>query len=366
MLLFAPLGFLLPMIWKRAEAFRTTLLISLGATLLLETMQLLTGTGIFELDDLLHNLIGSLFGYFLAMLLLSALRERKIRAISVVRMLLIPCVTGAILGGAICAYAIQPYGNMPICPAIRQNLSQVEVLLETDLESTEKTMPVYKNMRAGDANYIQQVMNYLADWEGVAFSSWTRREDENKVYPGTTGDGKAVQLNWFVRTGSWTYTTWKEPAPLSAADAETLRGLWEERLNSASLLTGDAGFSLQNGNTLRWSIPRENQGGTPRFGIVMMQFDEDLRLCTLYYDLFEHEFWANEEIISSTAAFEQVKRGYFEQYLPFEPGDQLHVNGWLLSYTYDTKGFYQPVYVFSGYINSEENPWSCQIPARRS
>jgi glycopeptide antibiotics resistance protein len=61
MLMFTPLGFLLPLFWMKAEKFKVTLFVSIGLTVCIEIVQLLTGTGIFELDDLFHNCIGSLF-----------------------------------------------------------------------------------------------------------------------------------------------------------------------------------------------------------------------------------------------------------------------------------------------------------------
>lgn len=48
MLMFAPLGFLLPLLWKRAEKLWIILTVSLSLTSLIEVIQLLTGTGIFE------------------------------------------------------------------------------------------------------------------------------------------------------------------------------------------------------------------------------------------------------------------------------------------------------------------------------
>ncbi|HIS93468.1 MAG TPA: VanZ family protein, partial [Candidatus Alectryocaccomicrobium excrementavium] len=72
---------------------------------------------------------------------------------------------------------------------------------------------------------------------------------------------------------------------------------------------------------------------------------------------------ATEDILSESQAYEQVKAGNFEQYVPFQPGDILYINQCELAYLYDTKGFYQPVYEFSGYLNGDENPWACRIPA---
>lgn len=65
-------------------------------------------------------------------------------------------------------------------------------------------------------------------------------------------------------------------------------------------------------------------------------------------------------------AWRQVQAGNFEQYIPFVPGDVVHATGCELRYLYDTKGFYQPVYAFGGYLNDPENLWSCSIPALKN
>lgn len=121
-LMFAPLGFLLPLLWRRAEKLWVTLGVSFGLTALIEVFQLLTGTGIFELDDLFHNLLGSLFGYFCVMAIVTSVREKRVRFAPVAKALLIPCAAGLVFGAAVYAYDHQPYGNMSIVPAIQQDI----------------------------------------------------------------------------------------------------------------------------------------------------------------------------------------------------------------------------------------------------
>ncbi len=61
---FMPFGFLLPMIWKKLRAYNT---IPLGfcLSLIIEMSQLLTGKGMFEIDDLVLNTAGCAFGYLI-------------------------------------------------------------------------------------------------------------------------------------------------------------------------------------------------------------------------------------------------------------------------------------------------------------
>jgi len=67
---FIPLGLLLPLLFFRSgkglKSIAATFLISLS----FETIQLYTGRGVFDVDDLLLNTLGGLTGYLLYLLLL--------------------------------------------------------------------------------------------------------------------------------------------------------------------------------------------------------------------------------------------------------------------------------------------------------
>lgn len=63
-LLFIPLGFLLPVLWKKFEHWRSTLLYGFLFTLWIEIMQIFTFRTT-DIDDLLMNTAGTLLGFFL-------------------------------------------------------------------------------------------------------------------------------------------------------------------------------------------------------------------------------------------------------------------------------------------------------------
>lgn len=368
MLMFAPLGFLLPLLWKEAERLRVTLTVSLSLTALLEVFQLLTGTGIFELDDLFHNLIGSLFGYFCIMAILKTVRDKRVRAVPLAKALLIPCVVGLTLAVVFYAYNHQPYGNMSILPAAKQDMSSVRIETDWRPSARASTAAVYKNRFAEDKGYMEKITSALGKLEGLHFLQKNRWDNENRVYTGTDADGKDFQMNFFYRTGEWNYTTFSEKsAQLSEEEAQTLRHYYEAWMEEQGLLPAGIVFSVQNGDTLRWDVVKEQDinTGSEAFqqGSVMIQFDGSGALANFIYQICWNEFAATEGIISESGAYAQVEQGNFEQYVPFQQGDVLHVEACSLTYLYDTKGFYQPVYEFSGYLNDEENLWICRIPA---
>lgn len=65
--LFSPIGFFLPMIWKRWQSFYKILWIGLGTTCFIEFIQFFIGRSS-DIDDVLLNTIGVLIGYWAGLL----------------------------------------------------------------------------------------------------------------------------------------------------------------------------------------------------------------------------------------------------------------------------------------------------------
>lgn len=61
---FVPFGCILPVIWKKTRGFFRILFLTFGFSLAVETVQLITKVGIFDVDDLLLNTLGGIVGYF--------------------------------------------------------------------------------------------------------------------------------------------------------------------------------------------------------------------------------------------------------------------------------------------------------------
>lgn len=63
-IVFMPLGFLLTSLLKRRGSLKSTLAFSFFIVLFAESMQLIMKVGVFDVDDIILNLIGCLIGYF--------------------------------------------------------------------------------------------------------------------------------------------------------------------------------------------------------------------------------------------------------------------------------------------------------------
>ncbi len=62
LIMFLPLGFMLPILSDRFRSIRATAISGLALSVFIEFVQYYTGRGLFESDDILHNTIGACAG----------------------------------------------------------------------------------------------------------------------------------------------------------------------------------------------------------------------------------------------------------------------------------------------------------------
>lgn len=66
---FVPFGFFLPILWPKSGKFLYVAFWSFAFSLFVESIQLVSKVGTFDVDDLFLNTLGGIFGYFLMRLL---------------------------------------------------------------------------------------------------------------------------------------------------------------------------------------------------------------------------------------------------------------------------------------------------------
>lgn len=63
-IMFMPYGFCTPRLFERFRRFGMFVLLSLGILLSVETIQVLTLRGSFDIDDIILNMLGAIIGFF--------------------------------------------------------------------------------------------------------------------------------------------------------------------------------------------------------------------------------------------------------------------------------------------------------------
>lgn len=140
-LMFVPFGILFPLLHQRFRKVRWTIGMAALFTLTIETLQSLTGLGIFDADDLFNNLLGAVIGYGLVMGMI-ALRERTVKR---VLLYFSPLLLVIVLSGSMFTYYhLKEFGNLDIVPVYKKDMTDAKITVDVKLNENKLTVPVYK------------------------------------------------------------------------------------------------------------------------------------------------------------------------------------------------------------------------------
>ncbi|MBQ2679898.1 MAG: VanZ family protein [Firmicutes bacterium] len=89
-LLFVPLGFLVPVLWEKGRSFLYTFRVGIALSLLIEASQLINNRS-FDVDDLILNTVGGIIG-FLVFMIVNKCTKSKIEMKNVPVSFLVICV----------------------------------------------------------------------------------------------------------------------------------------------------------------------------------------------------------------------------------------------------------------------------------
>ena len=337
------------------------LLASLGLVLYIETTQYLTGRGIFDIDDIFGNTLGAMIGYLLLMFVLSIFVEREHRIRKVVGYGLLVMIPVAAIGSIFIAYNQQEYGNLPDAYTYRVDTSDIEWTLNCELSNIEQNVDMYKIDVPTQADYdvLRNEFELLLDEEFER----TDYYDESIIYMNQWSDGPCshfltVQRNDGSYELSFIYD--EEPTPV-----ETNRETIERMLAGYGInIPESAEFSYLHSGIHLFTIEDITDDGTIVRGRISCVYNEDVSLSKINNSLIYYTFRGHETIISENEAFEKLCRGEFnDETGSLENASEVTVTSCTLEYQVDTKGYYQPVFIFDVIADTSDERLAVMIPA---
>lgn len=339
--LFVPLGLLLPPLSARLQKWYLTPALGLGCSLLIESLQYLTGRGLFDVDDLFANTLGCALGYCVVMALLPrAARAERPRA-KRLAFLALPLAFAAVLTGLFAVYQLKEYGNLEEAPAFTADTGGVVWELQCRLDDTARTAPVYRT---------EPLDKKACDAFGAAFAlrAGTSFPDayyyDNATIFANHATGDFLMVNYHDR--SYEYTLGEERGRLKSAPSEAaLRGLLAEY---GIDVPQEAVFRSEGEGRYAFSVDMRREGGRLTDGALCCRIREDNRLYKVTDSLVTGTYYKDEAVLSQARAFERLCAGKFshgERFAHYAP-ERVQVRSCALDYRVDSKGFYQPVYVF--------------------
>ena len=346
-LLFIPLGSFLPLFSNRCKKLYFALPIGFGCSLWIELIQLLFSKGLFDVDDLFCNTLGTLIGYFFIMAVLSVAKKGKKQVGGFFLYGLLCILPFAMIGGIFLTYQLQEYGNFAEAPAYRVNTSNISWKLSCELSQARQTVSVYRMdefTRADcDAFGLEFAQAIGADFDTITYSDGQTDFTDHSLKDG------GHRLSVSLINKSFTYTRAKRDindSPLwTSADQKTI-----ERLLSGFPVEWpeDAEFQvIGNG----WHCFEAKQLKTPQGfydGSLKCRYSADGIIREMKGNLNFYCYYKDVDIISSGEAYALLCSGKFASALDFPVNAaEITVTGYRMEYRTDTKGFYRPVYIFT-------------------
>lgn len=338
-MMFVPLGMLLPLIHPRLQKARWTIGIAALCTFSIETVQLLTGFGNFVVDDLFNNLLGAIIGYGLMMGFFSIKNKTFKRLIVYFSPLLLVILLS---GGMYTYYQLKEFGNLSITPSNTIDMSQATMVSNVSLGDNRVTVPIYKapSYQKADAdNFVQHFFEQL---------DVNKAEIDDISYPDLgyyrVHGEKSYSLSFYFLDGSYNFLDFSssddniEPRQ---ADEKKLK----ENLEKLGItIPSNAQFQQIDIGTYEWTVNKHISGNQLTNGSLTVFYYNDNTVKEINNQLITYEKVRDVEIKSEREVYEEILKGKFQFYVENSKIESLHVNQIEVSYYLDSKGYYQPVY----------------------
>lgn len=355
--LFVPLGVLLPWIHKLFRKWYVMLGSGLAFTLAIELFQNITNRGLFDVDDLFANTLGAVFGYGLFMAIYTAAikTERKASKVSVYAA--IPLTICLAISSVFAAYTVQDYGNLHDAAIYRISTKGVEWDTECELSDENQTVSIYKAMTYDKQSCDAFGKSFL---EGRATTELDICYYDQETYYLDHRE-HSLFVSHLDRSYEYTYRPDDKECTPAEADKETIEALLADFGVS---IPNSAVFTYEGDGWHKFVVAMDKNGGDTVGGELRCRYSSEGFIYVIHNNLVSYDYCAEEQIISETEAFEQMKRGNFNGGV-FEILSPKNVTilSCELEYCVDTKGFYQPVYMFKVMYDGVEDQLRIMIPA---
>lgn len=360
-----PLGILLPLLNSKFRKFKWSLAVALIMTLTIETIQLITGYGIFELDDIFNNVIGAIIGYGLVMMIITLLdnsKKKYIRSMIYMLPLIIVIVSSMAVVGI---YNSKEFGNLYISHSYKVNMKNIDLSLSAKIDDESKEVFLNNNKYN-----ISEVPIYKAKiYDKVAgekffnnFLKMKHIEDEIEVDPYNDmaiywSRGELSYNMWFYfNGGNYNYrdfSSFDEGIQKVDTDKETiLRHLERFDIKIPESAVFSKSDDRNEVGAFEWNVENHIDGDYITNGRLSVEYYNDDSIKGINNKITKYKKIRDVSAKSKEEACEEFKEGKFNLY-GSEDVKKIDIEDISLSYMLDSKGFYQPIYKFEVKVDGE-------------
>lgn len=360
--MFVPFGVFVPMLVKRLDSFWKVSGCGLCLTVFIECSQLLLKRGVFEWDDLFGNTVGAMIGYGIFCLGKYVVCRKKMEEydkISKVLCLQIPLLATVVMFlGIFLAYESKEFGNLRSRNILRQK--NIEVVCEETFDENAGNAVVYK-AQVLTAEETEKVAGGIFEKLGTSIDDSRTDIYENTAIYYSEGDGEGGNRFhiWMEYDGGvFTFRDFEKSFDEEQiADVKTdateneIRKVLEQL---GVFVPKEAVFKNEDDGHYSFTAETLVDKNKMYDGYIECEYYKDGQFGAINYQMLTLDTYKSVETISRSEAYTQIEEGKFSYWRQNDELLKIEIIGVETGYELDTKGFYQPVYLFEGTVNGNE------------
>lgn len=382
-LLFTPMGFLLPLLNNKLKSWYKTIGISFLVTLLIEFFQFFTNFGIFEIDDIFNNTLGSIIGYSAVSILFLIINKNESKGKKLLKFFVFctPCIATILFFTiTFTNYDNQQFGNLTI--SAYSNINMENIKLENNnlvFNSGIKKAPVYKADLLSEDEVIEKAKEIFNSMDTKIDTKY-KIDFDNFATKIHSQNGEILFIDYLGGTYTLGSTANFKPEAtiqnqlgtddIAVAIPTEFKVIKDKKkiinkMNELGINLDDYTYSYKlEGNLHIFTVDMyEDKNGFIIDGTITCELHEDGNY-QIVNKLIKYSKIDECEIISEQDAYDNLQEGKFNSDLiQQKPIKKIFINSFELDYLLDSKNFYQPIYKFSVFINDNKTPEYICIPA---
>lgn len=363
--MFVPLGIWLPIGLKNFQKFWLTYITGFVFSFIIELIQLLLGRGLFELDDLMGNTVGTMIGYGLYLVGVQLIQMRKkenTKKVSQIVIAQIPLmITVFAFSFIFLKYSMQGLGNNPYQYIEAYDKNRITVSGKNDFSTTENRLMVYETKELS----LQEATDFGR--ETFKNLGTTIDDERTEVYEDTLvlfSDTGRYSLWVNYMGGTYDFTDYDVIFP-DETTAELVLGADEATIRAELKKFGieipvEAEFEELDEGNYQFYVPMIKTDHSVKNGTLVCRYYGEAGIGSIRNNIFTCESYKEYTVISEQKAYQKIVNGEFIYGLARGNLD-IQVDSCEMVYDVDSKGYYQPNYQFHCVVNGEET--FIQIPA---
>ncbi len=343
-----PFGLLLPLVYKKSQKFLNFLVIIVITIVSIESLQMILGRGIFDIDDIFNNLLGGIIGFGFTNNYLNF----KQRNLTLPKFLLSlsPLILSVIVGVTLFLnYQMQPFGNLRIHAEESTKLKGKTISISPNLDLNSTTIKlkgepvditsvdIFKRIKPESID-MQTFFNTLSQYDAIESSDWYYPNSDEIQY-----SYKDAYLLFNKRNGNIRYSRSTNSEYSTSTDLDrVVDDLGSLNLPILKTQIHHSEIILEKDT---WYLAKKKSitGNLMYDGTATIRYDQSDKIVVLDYGIGIFEKVSTVDLISPEEIYKSIKKGKFPTYY-YTDVKEIEMISIELDYMEDSKNFMQPIY----------------------